>query len=122
MYLYIFYYKATISPFNFSIFCSLLRDKIILWFSFFFVCELLELTFTIFHIEPAEESLCGNGRVDPGEDCDGGFLGRIGQNNKCCTQDCQFTTAAICRYAYSSEKVIGQNNKCCTQDCKIIVW
>ena len=25
-----------------------------------------------------------------------------------------FTTAAICRHAYSSGKVIGQNNKCCT--------
>lgn len=47
----------------------------------------------------AEESLsfCGNHRVDPGEDCDGGFETRLG-NDRCCDERCQFRPGAQCRF------------------------
>ena len=56
-----------------------------------------------FIIAPAEESLCGNGRIDPGEECDEGFWGRVELKpdsglTSCCTAECTLKAGATCRY------------------------
>ena len=52
---------------------------------------------------PAEENLCGNGRIDPGEECDEGFWGRVELKpdsglTSCCTPECTLKAGATCRY------------------------
>ncbi|CAC5388431.1 ADAM17 [Mytilus coruscus] len=39
---------------------------------------------------------CGNGRVDTGEQCDGGSLGKFNLD-PCCTTSCQFKSGSTCR-------------------------
>ncbi|WAR11487.1 ADA17-like protein, partial [Mya arenaria] len=41
------------------------------------------------------EQLCGNGRMDAGEECDGGFLGMVNQDT-CCASDCTLRPGAFC--------------------------
>lgn len=51
---------------------------------------------------------CGNGIVEPGEECDCG--GEAGcKNNPCCGADCKFTKGSICDPG---------NEDCCTKECK----
>ncbi|XP_052819225.1 ADAM 17-like protease [Mya arenaria] len=53
------------------------------------------------------EQLCGNGRMDAGEECDGGFLGMVNQDT-CCASDCTLRPGAFCSPA---------NSDCCTDSC-----
>ena len=48
-------------------------------------------------------AFCGNGRIDKGETCDGGWNTK---NNldPCCTDDCQLRMGKQCRYV-SSQRV-----------------
>lgn len=57
------------------------------------------------------ESLCGNGRIDQGEQCDGGYLGKFGLD-ECCNQDCTLNSfkSAVCTPA---------NYGCCSSSCQI---
>lgn len=57
------------------------------------------------------ESLCGNGRIDQGEQCDGGYLGKFGLD-ECCNQDCTLNSfkSAVCTPA---------NYGCCSSNCQI---
>ena len=49
--------------------------------------------------------MCGNGIVEPGEDCDPGF----GRNSICCdSATCKFTHNAVCD---------PEDSDCCTPDC-----
>lgn len=59
----------------------------------------------------ATESLCGNGRIDQGEQCDGGYLGKFGLD-ECCNQDCTLNSfkSAVCTPA---------NYGCCSSSCQI---
>ncbi|BFZ14568.1 hypothetical protein BsWGS_17607 [Bradybaena similaris] len=52
------------------------------------------------------EHICGNGIVDPGEDCDVGF----GISDPCCTSQCRFIDQAVCTAA---------NHPCCDSSCQI---
>nr|XP_022328505.1 ADAM 17-like protease isoform X1 [Crassostrea virginica]XP_022328507.1 ADAM 17-like protease isoform X3 [Crassostrea virginica] len=61
--------------------------------------------------ESATESLCGNGRIDPGEACDGGYLGKFGLD-ECCNKDCTLNSfrSAVCTPA---------NHGCCSTSCQV---
>ncbi|VDI09235.1 disintegrin and metalloproteinase domain-containing protein 17 [Mytilus galloprovincialis] len=58
--------------------------------------------------EDTSEAPCGNGRVDSGEQCDGGYLGKF-DLDPCCTTSCQFKTGSICS---------PSNHACCTTSCQ----
>lgn len=51
---------------------------------------------------------CGNANIDSGEQCDGGYLGRLGQD-QCCNSDCTLKTQAKCS---------SVNHPCCT-NCQL---
>ncbi|XP_053385671.1 ADAM 17-like protease [Mercenaria mercenaria] len=53
----------------------------------------------------SEESLCGNSRIDAGEECDEGLLGKLGGGD-CCTTTCTLIPGAQCSPA---------NSACCEQ-------
>ncbi|XP_060562155.1 disintegrin and metalloproteinase domain-containing protein 17-like [Ruditapes philippinarum] len=53
----------------------------------------------------SEVTLCGNSRIDPGEECDEGLIGKLGGGD-CCTDACQFIPGAQCSPA---------NSACCEQ-------
>lgn len=61
--------------------------------------------------ESSTESLCGNGRIDQGEECDGGYLGKFGLD-ECCNQDCTLNSvkSAVCTPV---------NYGCCSSSCQI---
>ncbi|XP_048776718.2 ADAM 17-like protease [Ostrea edulis] len=61
--------------------------------------------------ESVTETLCGNGRIDAGEQCDGGYLGKFGLD-ECCLQNCQLNTfkSAVCTPA---------NYGCCSTQCQL---
>ena len=44
--------------------------------------------------------MCGNGRIDKGEECDGGGMGLSGLD-KCCSPDCKLVGDAECRFGHS---------------------
>ncbi|CAG5128137.1 unnamed protein product [Candidula unifasciata] len=50
--------------------------------------------------------VCGNSIVEPGEDCDVGYL----KDDPCCTQRCRYQDNAVCSPI---------NNPCCTSSCQI---
>ncbi|GFR99802.1 disintegrin and metalloproteinase domain-containing protein 17, partial [Elysia marginata] len=52
--------------------------------------------------------MCGNGRMDPGEQCDGGGMGLSGLD-ECCTPDCKLVENAVCSPV---------NHECC-EKCQI---
>ncbi|KAK3586806.1 hypothetical protein CHS0354_002545 [Potamilus streckersoni] len=56
----------------------------------------------------ASENLCGNGRLDMGEECDAGILGRFGYD-ECCATDCKLKSLALCS---------PSNSRCCTSQCQ----
>lgn len=56
-----------------------------------------------------EESACGNGRIDSGEQCDGGYLGKY-KLDPCCNSDCTLAVGAICSPV---------NYQCCSTDCQM---
>ncbi|XP_071148410.1 ADAM 17-like protease [Mytilus edulis] len=58
--------------------------------------------------EDTSEAPCGNGRVDSGEQCDGGYLGKF-DLDPCCTTSCQLKTGSICS---------PSNHACCTMSCQ----
>ncbi|XP_033728556.1 ADAM 17-like protease [Pecten maximus] len=58
--------------------------------------------------EPTTTSLCGNGRIDSGEECDGGLLGKLGLDT-CCSNDCTLTLTSVCTQT---------NYACCTTTCQ----
>ncbi|CAG2215802.1 ADAM17 [Mytilus edulis] len=58
--------------------------------------------------EDTSEAPCGNGRVDSGEQCDGGYLGKF-DLDPCCTTSCQLKTGSICS---------PSNHACCTTSCQ----
>lgn len=61
------------------------------------------------NVETITESVCGNGIVEPGEDCDCGGSDGCG-NSKCCDpKTCKFAQGAVCDPA---------NEDCCTDSCK----
>ncbi|KAL5005733.1 hypothetical protein ScPMuIL_016891 [Solemya velum] len=60
-------------------------------------------------VAPREETPCGNGKIDAGEECDGGLLGRFDADD-CCTPDCKFRSGAECSPA---------NYECCGENCKV---
>jgi hypothetical protein len=49
---------------------------------------------------------CGNGIVEPGEQCDPGFNGTA---NLCCASDCTFRQGAVCD---------PSSSQCCTNSCQ----
>lgn len=54
------------------------------------------------------KSFCGNGVLDPEEDCD---VGHVLQNhNVCCTSNCRFQEGAVCS---------PYNHPCCTETCQV---
>lgn len=44
---------------------------------------------------PDEDAPCGNGKIDPEEECDAGYLGRFGLD-PCCDSDCFLKGSATC--------------------------
>lgn len=61
------------------------------------------------NVKTITESICGNGIVEPGEECDCG--GEDGcSSNKCCDpKTCKFVSGAVCDPA---------NEDCCSKECK----
>ncbi|XP_061189313.1 ADAM 17-like protease [Saccostrea echinata] len=61
--------------------------------------------------ESVAVTLCGNGRIDPGEECDGGYLGKFGLDD-CCLQDCTLNAVknAVCS---------PSNYGCCSSSCQV---
>ncbi|ESP00842.1 hypothetical protein LOTGIDRAFT_140416, partial [Lottia gigantea] len=57
--------------------------------------------------EPTPVTDCGNGKLDAGEECDAGFLGKYGQD-ECCNTRCQLKQGAICS---------PYNHECCASTC-----
>lgn len=53
---------------------------------------------------------CGNGIVEPGEECDCGGQDLCGDNPCCNPTTCLFTTNAVCDFA---------TDECCTQQCQL---
>ena len=49
-----------------------------------------------------QANTCGNGIVDPGEECD---CGDLCEGNNCCTKDCKLTSGSVCS---------DSNDSCCT--------
>jgi len=57
-------------------------------------------------------STCGNNKLEPGEDCDGG---------SCCTNECKLKPTAHCNYEMydsASGVKLTTTNECCTSYCK----
>lgn len=61
------------------------------------------------NVETITESICGNGIVEPGEDCDCGGADGCGTNKCCNPTTCKFAQGAVCDPA---------NEDCCTDTCK----
>ncbi|KAM3504461.1 hypothetical protein MY10362_003547 [Beauveria mimosiformis] len=61
------------------------------------------------NVETITESVCGNGIVEPGEDCDCGGSDSCGSNKCCNPKTCKFSEGSKCDPA---------NEKCCTSSCK----
>ncbi|KAJ6784255.1 hypothetical protein PWT90_10533 [Aphanocladium album] len=55
------------------------------------------------------EKVCGNGIVEPGEDCDCGGEDGCGSNKCCDPKTCKFSQGSVCDRA---------NEDCCTDSCK----
>ncbi|CAL1543516.1 unnamed protein product [Lymnaea stagnalis] len=51
-----------------------------------------------------ENQVCGNGRIDTGEECDAGFIGRFNLD-KCCDSNCRLINSATCS---------PLNHECCS--------
>ncbi|CAF0705583.1 unnamed protein product [Brachionus calyciflorus] len=59
-------------------------------------------------LKPESTAFCGNDRVEPGEECDGGMKGREGLD-PCCDYNCKLRPNSEC----------SDNNHYCCQGCKI---
>ena len=55
-------------------------------------------------------SQCGNGIVEPGEDCDCGGTAGCGDNPCCNPTTCKFTQGSVCDFA---------NEECCSRQCRM---
>ncbi|GAB1605769.1 hypothetical protein Ahia01_000859200 [Argonauta hians] len=70
---------------------------------------LLALSQLCFKDSTEDAILCGNGKLDDGEDCDDGFFSTLIMT-KCCTEKCYFTKGSECSPVHQG---------CCTDSCKI---
>lgn len=61
------------------------------------------------NVETAAGSQCGNGIVEPGEECDCGGEGVCGDNPCCDAKTCKFKSGAVCD---------PDNEDCCDKSCK----
>lgn len=43
-----------------------------------------------------QNQICGNGRIDEGEECDAGFLSKFNLDD-CCDKSCRLVAGAVCR-------------------------
>ncbi|OWF45574.1 ADAM 17-like protease [Mizuhopecten yessoensis] len=59
--------------------------------------------------EATTSNLCGNGRIDVNEECDGGLLGKLGLDS-CCSNECTLSTGSVCT---------PTNYPCCTTSCQM---
>ncbi|KAI8497352.1 Disintegrin and metalloproteinase domain-containing protein 17 [Branchiostoma belcheri] len=59
------------------------------------IYKVLSAKHSLCFVEP-QKSLCGNYRVEEGEDCDAGHLGNK-NTDPCCTRECKFRGNAVCR-------------------------
>ena len=56
--------------------------------------------------------MCGDGSIDPGQECDEGFWGRVelkpdSELTSCCTAECTLKAGATCRYVeYAGKSVL----------------
>ncbi|XP_059159716.1 ADAM 17-like protease [Physella acuta] len=55
-----------------------------------------------------QNQICGNGRIDVGEECDAGFLSKFNLDD-CCDKNCRLVAGAVCS---------PSNHECCTS-CKV---
>jgi hypothetical protein len=62
---------------------------------------------------PDIDVICGNGILEPGEECDG---------DSCCGSNCMFLPTAYCSYQYFTAGTDGSKvlitNECCNSKCK----
>lgn len=61
------------------------------------------------NVKTITESICGNGIVEPGEECDCGGEGGCSTNKCCDAKTCKFVSGAVCDPA---------NEDCCSDECK----
>ncbi|WAR11460.1 ADA17-like protein [Mya arenaria] len=66
------------------------------------------------------EQLCGNGRMDAGEECDGGFLGMVNQDT-CCASDCTLRPGAFCSFLHCIES-FKTNMVACVTGFSLILY
>ncbi|XP_078664840.1 ADAM 17-like protease isoform X3 [Branchiostoma floridae x Branchiostoma belcheri] len=69
------------------------------------IYKVLSAKHSLCFVEP-QKSLCGNYRVEEGEDCDAGHLGNK-NTDPCCTRECKFRGNAVC----------SDNNSPCCLNC-----
>jgi hypothetical protein len=63
------------------------------------------------NVTTISSGVCGNGIVEPGEECDCGGPEGCGANSRCCDPTtCRFTQGAVCD---------PSNDGCCTSQCQI---
>ncbi|KAM3428143.1 hypothetical protein MY4824_009017 [Beauveria thailandica] len=62
------------------------------------------------NVPTVSESVCGNGVVDAGEDCDCGGVEGCGDNACCNPTTCRFTTGSVCD---------PSTQRCCTGQCQL---
>ncbi|WAR11458.1 ADA17-like protein [Mya arenaria] len=67
--------------------------------------EVLSTKSSCFVVAQGEQP-CGNGRMDAGEECDGGFLGMVNQDT-CCASDCTLRLGAFCSGSCQSGSCSG---------------
>ncbi|KAL5017900.1 hypothetical protein ScPMuIL_003622 [Solemya velum] len=65
--------------------------------------------YSCFSEKRSDVPFCGNGRVDGGEECDGGFR-EVNEEDRCCSSKCKLKPGAQCS---------PMNNECCSNNCTL---